>query len=74
MTDTPHMTEAAALTLAQAIAKWAQKHGYTAPIAANELRAVERCQILDRIGVEVTAKHIERELAITRAANERAMA
>lgn len=59
------------IMLLNSVAKYLKKHNYTGKIKPEEVKAVRRVELIEKLGFTVTAATIDRELSITRAANVR---
>ena len=59
------------IMLLNSVKQYLKKHNYTGEGKPEEIKAVRRVELIEKLGFTVTAATIDRELSITRAANVR---
>ena len=59
------------ILMLNSVAKYLKKHNYTGEVKPEEVNAVRRVELIEKLGFPVTTATIDRELSITRAANVR---
>ena len=59
------------IMLLNSVKQYLKKHNYTGEVKPEEIKAVRRVELIEKLGFTVTAATIDRELSITRAANVR---